>query len=182
MWAFGPTARTAANFNQTYIAMHWTGHGWTTRILPRMPASGGKLAFPSGLAVLHGDSLWMTEQFHCPSPGCVPPQPPGILLAHWNGRTWVRVLVSSRYELPSPKPDGHGGLWINALDMRSLSSVYLHYAHGKLTRMQLPATSAGSSANVSAPIPIPGTSSAWGTGDIPLGSGINTGAIFKFGP
>jgi hypothetical protein len=71
IWAFGPTARAAGNFNQTYIAMHWAGHGWTTRTLPRMPASGGKLAFPSGLAVLHGDSLWMTEQFHCPSrPAC----------------------------------------------------------------------------------------------------------------
>ena len=87
IWAFGPTARTAGNFNQTYIAMHWTGHGWTTRTLPRMRASGGKLAFPSGLAVLRGDSQWMTEEFHCPSPACAPPQPPGILLAHWNGRT-----------------------------------------------------------------------------------------------
>jgi len=182
IWAFGPTARTAGNFNQTYIAMHWTGHGWTTRTLPRMRASGGKLAFPSGLAVLHGDSQWMTEEFHCPSPACVPPQPPGILLAHWNGRAWLRVLESSRYELPSPEPDGHGGLWINALDMRSLSSVYLHYANGKLTRMQPPATSAGSPANVGAPIPIPGTNSAWGTGDIPLGGGVYAGAIFKFGP
>jgi hypothetical protein len=182
IWAFGPTARTAGNFDQTYIAMHWTGHGWTTKTLPRMRAVGGKLAFPSGLAVLHGDSLWMTEEFHCPSPGCTPPQPPGILLAHWNGRRWVRVLESSRYESPSPEPDGHGGLWINAIDMRSLSWVYLHYANGKLTRMRPPATSAGSPSNVGSPILIPGTNSAWGTGDIPLGGGAYAGAIFKLGP
>jgi hypothetical protein len=34
-----------------------------------------------------------------PVPGCQPSQPSGILLAHWNGRTWVRVLESSRYEV-----------------------------------------------------------------------------------
>ena len=66
--------------------------------------------------------------------------------------------------------------------MRSLSSVYLHYANGKLTRMQPPAISAGSPANVSSPILIPGTNSAWGTGGIPLGGGVYAGAIFKFGP
>jgi hypothetical protein len=104
------------------------------------------------------------------------------LLAHWNGRTWVRVLESSRYEVPSPERDGHGGLCINAVDMRLVSWFHLHYAHGQLTRMQPPATSAGSPVSVSAPIPIPGTNLAWGTGDIPLGGGINTGAIFKFGP
>lgn len=182
IWAFGPSARTAGNFNQTYIAMHWAGRRWTSMTLPRLRASGGKLAFPSGLAVLRGNSLWMTEQFHCPHPGCERPQPPGILLAHWNGKTWVRVLTSSRYEVPSPESDGHGGLWITALDTRSESIVYLRYAHGSLTRLQPPSTSAGTPVNVGLPIVIPGTNSAWGTGDIPLTAGGDAGAIFKFGP
>jgi hypothetical protein len=92
------------------------------------------------------------------------------------------VLKSSRYEVPSPESDGHGGLWITALDTRSSSIVYLRYVHGSLTRLQPPSTSAGPPSHVGSPVVIPGTNSAWGTGDIPLAGGGSAGAIFKFGP
>lgn len=201
IWAFGPTNRTASAANQDFVAMHWNGRSWSTLPVPRMRFGNGKLMFPAGIAVLKGsprlarlrhdarlarlrhDSLWATEEFHCPTPGvCDPPQPPGILLAHWNGHRWVRVLESSSFELPGAEPDGHGGLWIEAQTVKRPRSVFLHFARGRLSESFPPTTAAGSPANVTSPTPIPGTSSYWSTGDVPLGGGMSVAAVFKLGP
>jgi len=183
IWAYGPTNRTASAMNQDFVAMHWNGRKWSTLPIPRMRFSNGKLMWPAGLTVLKGGSLWVTEQFHCPNPGvCNPPQPPGMLLAHWNGRRWVRVLESSSFEVPAPGPDGHGGLWIEALTVKQSRWVLLHYTHGRLRELFPPATGAGSPGNVTIPTPIPGTTSYWSTGDVQLGGGMSVAAVFKLGP
>jgi hypothetical protein len=179
IWAFGPTARTAGDFAQVYIAMHWTGAGWHTMRLPRMRAANGKLAFPADLAVLPGNSLWMTQEFHCLHPGCEQAEQPGILLAHWNGKAWVRVLDDSSYETAQVEPDGTGGLWITTLDTLTSSFVYLRYDNGQAISMPVPATTQGATGNVGPPIPIPGTTSAWGTGDVAEGGSTSAGAVFR---
>ena len=179
IWAYGPTNRTASRANQDYVAMHWNGRTWSTLAVPRMRFANGKLMFPAGFTVLKGNSLWVTEQFHCPTPGlCEPPQPPGILLAHWNGRRWVRVLESSSFELPAPESDGHGGLFIEAQTVKRPHFVFLHLTHGRLSELPPPATVA----NLSGPSPIPGTASYWGTGELQPGGGPFVGAVFKLGP
>lgn len=192
IWAYGPTNRTASAANQDFVAMHWNGRTWSTLRVPRMRFSNGKLMFPAGFTVLKGnarlarlrhDSLWATEQFHCPTPGlCDPPQPPGILLAHWNGHRWVRVLQSSSFELPGVEADGHGGLWIEAQTVKHPRSVFLHFARGRLSESFPPATAAGPPGNVTPPTPIPGTTSYLSTGDVQLGGGTSVAAVFKLGP
>jgi hypothetical protein len=183
IWAFGPTNRTASAANQDFVAMHWNGRAWSTLAIPRMRFTNGKLMWPAGLTVLKGGSLWATEQFLCPNPGvCNPPQPPGMLLAHWNGHRWVRVLESSSFENPGPGPDGHGGLWIEAQTVKHPRSVFLHFAHGRVSTSFLPATAAGSPTNVTLPTPIPGTASYWSTGEVQLGGGSWVAAVFKLGP
>ncbi len=177
IWAFGPTAATAGDFNQAYIAMHWTGGAWHSMSIPRIRARNGKLAYPDDLAVLPGGSLWVTEEFHCPHPGCEPAQPSGVLLAHWTGKRWIRVLDETAYEAASLVPDSQGGLWITALNVAKGSFAYLRYDHGKLTTMTVPA----SVSNLSDPIAIPGTNSAWATGDT-SSAGQSPGAVLKYGP
>lgn len=179
IWAFGPTAATAGDFTQVFIAMRWTGRSWSKLTVPRLRATNRKRMFPGDLAALRGNSLWATEEFHCASPGCFRPQPPGIILAHRTGTTWIRVLDKTGYEDPEVEPDGHGGLWLTVLDMKLMSFVYLHYKDGRLVQMAVPRSTLGSSGNVGLPIPIPGTGSAWGTGAIDLGKGLTTGAVFQ---
>ncbi len=182
IWAFGPTNRTAGAATQSFIAMHWNGRRWSTLSVPRIRATNGKLMWPGGLAVLAHNSLWVTEQFHCPSPGlCSPAQPPGMILAHWNGRKWVRVLDKSAYENPAAGPDGHRGLWIEATTVSNPRFVFLHYVHGRLGTTFLPASSAGTPGDVSLPAPIPGTNSAFSTGALPQDDGPAIGAVFEYG-
>ena len=182
IWAYGPTNKTAAAADQRFIAMHWNGHRWTTLPIPRIRATNGKLMWPASLAVVKHDSLWITEDFHCPHPGvCDPPQPPGMILAHWNGRKWVRVLDLTRYELANAEPDGHGGLWIEAETAKNPRTAYLRYGRGRLSVSFAPSTKAGP-ANAGAPIPIPETNSAWNIGEVPLGGGPSVAAVFKYGP
>ncbi len=181
IWAYGPTNRTASAANQSFIAMHWNGHKWRTLAIPRIRATNGKLMWPAGLAVLKHDSLWVTEDFHCPTPGlCSPAQPAGIILAHWNGHRWVRELDSSAYEVPSVESDAHGGLWIEALTAKHSRTAYLHYSRGKISVSLVPGTAAGSPVNVSAPIPVPGTSRPWSTADVDLGGGQTVAAVFRY--
>jgi len=93
----------AARFDGHRWRRVWTGHGWTTRTLPRM-----RQRREAGVPVRSGRASRRQpvddRGVPLPVPGCQPSQPSGILLAHWNGRTWVRVLESSRYEVPSPEP------------------------------------------------------------------------------
>jgi hypothetical protein len=173
IWAFGPTRRTAGDFRQHYIAMHWMGSGWRTMRLPRLHGPRGGLAWPADLAVTRS-GLWLTEVYHCAHPGCVVPQQLGFVLAHLTRHGWVRVFASKAYEGAGMEPDGHGGLWIQVIGA-SGPWLYLHDTNGKVIKTQLPGTSAGSATNASLPIPIPGTNSAWATGDTE-----NGGVIFKY--
>lgn len=182
IWAYGPTNRTASAENQDIVAMHWNGRRWSTLPIPRMRFGNGKLMFPAGLTVLKGNSLWATEQFHCPTLTCDRPQPPGIMLAHWNGHRWVRVLESSSFEHPGAGPDGHGGLWIEVQTVKQPRWAFLHFAHGRRRESFPPATAAGPTANVTPPTPIPGTTSYWSTGELQLGGGGFVAAVFKLGP
>lgn len=183
IWAYGPTNRTASAADQRFVAMHWNGHRWRTLPIPRIRATNGKLMWPSGLAVLKHDSLWITEEFHCANPGsCNPAQPPGMILAHWDGRKWIRVLDRPSYQLAAPEPDGHRGLWIEAMTVKNPRWAYLHYAHGRLRVSFPPSSASGTPANVSPPIPIPGTNSAWATGQLPLGGATSVAAVFKYRP
>lgn len=178
IWAYGPTNRTASKANQDFVAMHWNGRMWSTLAVPRMRFVDGKLMFPASFAVLKGNSLWVTEQFHCPTPACNQPQPPGILLAHWNGRRWVRVLESSSFEVPGAESDGHGGLFIEAQTVKRPHFVFLHLTHGRLSELSPPPVTA----NLSGPSPIPGTASYWSTGEVQPSGQPFLGEVFKLGP
>lgn len=92
------------------------------------------------------------------------------------------MLDSRRYQVPSAEPDGHGGLWITVLTANNPSLVFLHYANGRFTGSRLPAVAGESYSNVSAPIPIPGTTSAWATAAISPTSGLSTAGIFRYVP
>jgi hypothetical protein len=183
IWAYGPTNRTASAENQSFVAMHWNGAKWRTLAIPRIRATNGKLMWPAGFTVLKHDSLWATEDFHCPHPGvCSPAQPAGIILAHWNGHRWVRVLDSSAYEVPAVESDGRGGLWIEALTAKHSRWAYLHYIRGKVSVSFVPAAAGGSPVNVSEPVPVPGTTRPWSTADVQVGGGQTVAAVFKYGP
>src|SRR5262245_45515947 len=90
IWAFGPTARTAGLLNQVMIGMHWNGRSWRTLAVPRYKVSG-KLAVVQSMIALGRFNVWAAESLPANRCGCQP-MPLGIVLAHWNGRSWREVV------------------------------------------------------------------------------------------
>jgi hypothetical protein len=64
----------------------------------------------------------------------------GVVVVHWNGRGWHRVMPSSPgYHLPNAVPDGHGGWWAPPFIQNPSAPYLLHEANGRWSRFPLPA-------------------------------------------
>jgi hypothetical protein len=181
IWAFGPTARTAGLLNQVMIGMHWNGRSWTTLTVPRYKVSG-KLAVVQSMIALGRSSVWVAESLPANRCGCQP-MPLGIILAHWNGRSWREVVRDGSDAFQGGLvADGSGGLWLQSFSARSpMIEELLHYSGGRLSRVREPSVAGFATFNFQMAL-IPGTTSLWAVAGLgPNSSGPPEGAIFKRG-
>ena len=102
------------------------------------------------------------------------------VLARWDGRSWHPVAVhvpNGADLLYGITPDGHGGLWIEAEGSSSGQWWMLHRsASGAWTSTALP-----SHAWLGQAALVPGTSSLWGAGAVPVVGGSDA-EIWAYGP
>ena len=83
-----------------------------------------------------------------------------MVLLHFNGHAWSRVVLAKHNTSPSGQgifPDGNGGLWIPAGD-GAANPALLHYAKGTLSTVTLPAEASWVPTIADSLSRIPGTS------------------------
>jgi hypothetical protein len=170
IWAFGPTRKTAINTRtkEVMIAMRWDGKTWQVLPVPRLALPGNReLPIVYSFAAFGRRDLWATEGYPGSLCGCGLPNL-GVLLMHWNGSRWRRVIVDRDVLDPfSLVSDGRGGLWLTAVRRSGAQEL--------LAR-------AGYSTGIAQLTLIPGLTSLWGIGSLtPAGPGSSPGAIFKYG-
>jgi hypothetical protein len=88
-------------------------------------------------------------------------------LVHFNGKRWVRFKPPWTTYFGGMAPDGHGGIWLSALDSSHASWAVHRTASGRWNRVLISKSSAGMENLTS----IPGTSSLWAVGSLPHGPG-----------
>jgi hypothetical protein len=97
-------------------------------------------------------------------------------LVHFTGTGWTRIKLPWLVDPERLASDGHGGLWLTALDTTGHSWAAHRSASGQWSR-----TLIGSSASLLDPAHIPGTASMWGAGLVNTKTGANA-AIWAYGP
>jgi hypothetical protein len=130
MWVVGTSRATLdqpAN-RQVTLAMHWNGKTWNSvRVpVPRLPRGGSLDSF---IAATGPAGLWFA---YVAFDGNANLLSNGLL--RWDGRKWHRLALPADVadSLNGAVQDGHGGLWVNAIDQ-----IY-HYSAGRWTRQPLP--------------------------------------------
>ena len=79
--------------------------------------------------------------------------------------------------------DGHGGVWLQAVNVTSGADEFLHYSGARLSRVAEPTRAGYSSGGISGVALIPGTESLWAVSGVTSNaSGVREGAILKYGP
>ncbi len=135
IWAFGPTTRTAADgrAGQDVVAMHWTGHRWYTRQIPR---AAGDFVIAAAATAVH--SLWAVEEPVGPPIGTESSAGP-MRIFHWNGSRWKDVVTDAADVYQGAlASDGHGGIWVQAMSARTHKADLVHFSSGHLTRSAVP--------------------------------------------
>jgi hypothetical protein len=182
IWAYGPSVKSLGQSTPDVIAMHWNGKAWGTLAVPRYKLSGQR-AYVQQLVALGPSDLWAYEDLPV-NRGTGQPAGPGLVLAHWNGHRWSSVIKdTSDTGMGALVSDGHGGVWLQAVNVTSGADEFLHYSAGRLSRVAEP-TRAGydTSGGISGVALIPGTESLWAVGGATSNaSGAEEGAILKYG-
>jgi hypothetical protein len=165
IWAAGSTAASINSASPVWHVAHWTGKRWSTiSVLPKFRI-GRKRAIVTSALVTGPHNAWAVAALPVNRCGCQAPAG-GLVLAHWNGRTWRAELTSTRYyPQGAPVLDGHGGLWEVALIGGTFDHmVLLHYSDGKLQR-----TRPAKKWLIGFAIRVPGASSVWATASTAAG-------------
>ena len=135
IWAFGPTTSTAADGRaaQDVVAMHWTGHRWYTRQIPR---AAGDFVIAAAATAVH--SLWAVEE-PVGSPAGTGSSAGPMRVFHWNGSRWTDVVTDAADVYQGAlASDGHGGIWVQAMSARTHKADLVHFSAGRLTRSAVP--------------------------------------------
>jgi hypothetical protein len=179
IWAAGPTAASLNSESPVWHVTHWNGTRWTTdSVLPKFRI-GRKSAIVTSAVVTGPHNAWAVAALPVNRCGCQAPAG-GLVLAHWNGRTWRTKLSSTRY-YPAGAPilDGHGGLWELAVIGGTFDHmVLLHYSDDKLQRIGRPAKKWLSGFVIR----IPGSSSVWATASTAAPGYAGDIAILRYTP
>jgi len=131
IWAVG--GKTAA---------HWNGSRWTLMSLAKVLPRDTLLCYSRATAVyaVSASNVWAAGMGGCENRGRAP-----LVLLHFNGTTWQRVLLTYRYGQPyQVVPDGSGGLWIPVITgFQPPTFTLLHYSGGHLRPVPLPLPGSG---------------------------------------
>jgi hypothetical protein len=96
-------------------------------------------------------------------------------LVHFNGFGWKSLSVPSSVQLRDIAPDGSNGEWFTATQSSTHAPVAEHRAFsGTWTSNPLPGGSGGQAFGIAM---IPGTTSLWATGFVPLSGGTGADAV-----
>jgi hypothetical protein len=181
IWAVGPTSGTAGKPQpgQVMIAMHWAGKAWQTRAIPHA-LTRYRFADAFNVAAASPQSLWWAYQIES-TRGKVEP---GGRLLHWNGRRWISIALPASLDITEGmQQDGHGGIWLNALNTTKsgLRSFVYHYRTGRWARQRLPPPPGYDVTFVNQICWIPGTRQLWAVGSaLSLTSQAEVGVIEKY--
>ncbi|MGO8885692.1 MAG: hypothetical protein ACLPUO_20530 [Streptosporangiaceae bacterium] len=159
IWAIGGNASGPQD-----VIAHYNGAAWRTLTSPVL--QGVQFSY---LAALSRGSVWATGstyRMHRTTPW----------LGHLTGHRWSRVRVPWRVDPGALSPDGRGGLWIAAQDIRGSQAWALHLSRsGQWSRLPLSRTGL-----VPGLALIPGTTSLFASGVLPTRTGADA-AIWAYG-
>ncbi|HTR95555.1 MAG TPA: hypothetical protein VMI73_27805 [Trebonia sp.] len=155
VWVFGGSGQ-----QQSHGVFHYNGRTWTE--VARTPQGGDALsdanvwayqgqtidhfngrkwtAFPSVKWTVTGIRALSATDVYATGDGTDAPHGGPMVLLHFNGRAWSRIVLAKNNTSPVRQgifPDGKGGLWIPAGD-GAQNPALLHYSDGKLTTVTLP--------------------------------------------
>ena len=161
IWAYG--ASTTA---PDAIIAHYNGTTWRQVSSPAL----SNLQF-TGIVAPSAANVWATA-----IKGSIANKP---VLVHFNGTRWQRVAVPWPLNVFRATADGQGGLWIvgDTVPTSTQRTYVLHRSRSDAwSRYLLPAGS-----GLLSVARIPGTTSAWTTGDTPRSAGGGYAAIWAHG-
>jgi hypothetical protein len=180
IWAWGPTTKTLGLSTPDVVAMHWNGASWSTLAVPTYTLSG-QPAIVQQLVAIAPSNLWAVEGLPV-NRGTGQPEGPGLILANWNGHKW-RLVVTDTSDTGQGGlvSDGHGGVWLQAVNAASGLDEFLHYSDGSLAAVPEPTALTGLTTGVSDIALVPGTTSLWASAILsPGAAGFDDGAILSY--
>jgi hypothetical protein len=139
---------------------HFNGRKWTSVNVGKLLPPRYKQALPSVRPFLTGIRALSATDVYATGEGTDPPHGGPMVLLHFNGHAWNRVVLAKNNTSPIGQgifPDGKDGLWIPAGD-GSANPALLHYARGKLSTVTLPAQASWVPTIADSLSRIPGTS------------------------
>lgn len=174
IWAVGPKLGAPAGQVPASVAMHWNGTKWHTLTLPHVTGPAGEVGVAAGVVAVGPANVFVTEGLRTSADAATA----GVVLLHWNGKTWQQVSKNLAGYFGPAASDGHGGLWIaEAAD--PAGQALIHYNGGHWTRQASPIPAGDPLAMIYSLALIPGTASLWGAGALPTSP--LSGAILKYG-
>jgi len=184
IWAVGVSTATAitAAADQVPEAAYYNGKSWKAMPITNLHLPKNQLLDSPVILALSPKNVWVYSalQGFVAHAGWI--SLPGVVLTHWNGKTWSRVAVPYQTQQNGYiSSDGHGGVWLSAATKTGQEYLY-HDNAGKWTRTVVP-TESGYQADVDALATIPGTTSVWAVGELQSISNNQDGraVIWKYG-
>jgi hypothetical protein len=139
---------------------HFNGRKWTSVNAARLLPPGNQQAFAGAKPFLTGIRALSATDVYATGEGTDPPHGSPLVLLHFNGRAWSRVVLAKNNTSHTGQgvfPDGKGGLWIPAGDSAG-NPALLHYSNGTVTLVTLPAEASWVPTIADSLSRIPGTS------------------------
>ncbi len=133
------TVGTLTAPGEVWAAAHWNGSNWRTLRFPPLPPAARRRAAIGNAAIeaFSARDAWVGIGLTTATASY------GVIVWHWNGRTWSRVPVPYRTQAAGDiSQDGHGGIWMYAIGPASATGApaYLyHYSEGQWSRQRAPA-------------------------------------------
>ena len=158
-------------------AMRYNGSKWPIFKFPARLGPASAALGPQQILALSPKNVWATFSPNATTGVAT------LVLLHWNGTRWSKVSG----KLPNASltgaiaSDGHGGVWLAAVNAAATRPYILHFSHGRWSKFTVP-TAKGKLIGIAQLRLIPGTHSVLGTAII-VGSGESTDgtAVIKYG-
>jgi hypothetical protein len=167
---------------------HYDGKTWHAASLPKITLPAGEVLDAAALDAAAADNVWAAA---VPVSQTTGGAGEGIVLLHYNGKTWAQVRVP--YPVQSAEnsflvsADGQGGCWLSA-DQAAGGQYrpYLYHHSGRSwTRIPVPAGHGDASELLSLSL-VPGTTRLWAAGhEVPFPANpdqTEQGVILSYGP
>lgn len=178
IWVLGQEHRPGSTL--PFVVEHYVNGWWRQLPIPPITVPKGTGYRASNILAESDTNVWATAFLATASGGV----PPGIVLLHYNGRTWTHITVPDPVSIPfTLARDGSGGIWLSGGVITTLSTPYFYHftSSGKLTS-RVVIHDPGNQVVLETTTWIPGTRSVWSAGLAGPVHGAAHGVIYKYGP